>query len=97
LAAFCKTSKQADSLGTLLGFVLAGLGGAVAVTTTPLWRTPGLMGIIANLTPHAHALEGFYSLMAEKAGVVQILPQVGILLLIAAVFFTVAVRRFKFE
>jgi hypothetical protein len=35
--------------------------------------------------------------MAEKAGVVQILPQVGILLLIAAVFFTVAVRRFKFE
>ncbi len=29
--------------------------------------------------------------------VVQILPQVGILLLMAAVFFTVAVRRFKFE
>jgi ABC-2 type transport system permease protein len=97
LAAFCKTSKQADSLGTMVGFLLAGLGGAVAVTSAPLWRTPGVMGIIANLTPHAHALEGFYSLMAEKAGVVQILPQVGILLLMAAVFFTVAVRRFKFE
>ena len=97
LAGFCKTSKQADSLGTMASFVLGGLGGAVAVSPTPLWRTPGMMGVIANLTPHAHALQGFYSLMAEKAGVVQILPQVGILLLIAAVFFAVAVRRFKFE
>ena len=97
LAAFCKTSKQADGLGTMASFVLGGLGGAVAVTPNALWRTPGLMGMIANLTPHAHALEGFYSLMAEKAGIVQILQQVGILLLIAAVFFAVAVRRFKFE
>jgi ABC-2 type transport system permease protein len=97
LAALCKTSKQADSLGTMAGFVLGGLGGSIAMSPTPLWRTPGLMGIIANLTPHAHALEGFYSLMSEKAGVMQILPQVGILLLIAAVFFTIAVRRFKFE
>jgi hypothetical protein len=35
--------------------------------------------------------------MAEKQGLTQILPQVGILLLFAAVFFGVAVRRFKFE
>ena len=97
LAAFCKTSKQADSLATMLGFVLGGLGGSIAVSPTPLWRAGGLMGIIANLTPHAHALEGFYSLMAEEVGVVRILPQVGILLLIAAVFFSIAVRRFKFE
>lgn len=97
LASFCKTSKQADSLSTLLGFLLAGLGGAISVTSTPLWRTPGLMGTIAKLTPHAHALEGFYSLMAEEAGLGQILPQLGILLLMAAVFFVIAVRRYKFE
>jgi ABC-2 type transport system permease protein len=97
VASLCKTSKQADSLSTLLSFLLAGLGGSISVTSTPLWRTSGLMGTIANLTPHAHALEGFYSLMAEEAGVVQILPQVGILLLMAGVFFTLAVRRFKFE
>jgi ABC-2 type transport system permease protein len=97
LAAFCKTSKQADSLATMAAFILGGLGGGVAVGSTPLWRTSGPMGFIANLTPHAHALDGFYRVMAEKAGVVQILPQVGILLLIATVFFTIAVRRFKFE
>jgi len=97
VASFCKTSKQTDSLCTLLSFLLAGLGGSISVTSTPLWRTSGLMGAIANLTPHAHALEGFYSLMAEEASVVQILPQVGILLLMAAVFFIIAVRRLKFE
>jgi ABC-2 type transport system permease protein len=97
LASFCRTSKQADTLGTLAGFVLGGLGGAVAVTSTPLWRSPGVMGVISNLTPHAHALDGYYRLMAEKQGLAQVLPQVGILLLFAAVFFSVAVRRFKFE
>ena len=97
LASFCRTSKQADTLGTLAGFVLGGLGGAVAVTPDPLWRTPGVMGLISNLTPHAHALDGFYRLMAEKQSLTQVLPQVGILLLFAAVFFAVAVRRFKFE
>jgi ABC-2 type transport system permease protein len=97
LAGFCRTSKQADTLGTMAAFVLGGLGGSISIGSTPLWRTPGLMGALAKLTPHAHALEGFYSLMAEDAGLVHVLPQVGILLVIAAVFFSVAVRRFKFE
>ena len=97
LASFCRTPKQADSLGTLAAFVLAGLGGAVAVTPNPVWRSSGVMGVISNLTPHAHALDGFYRLMAEKQGLTHVLPQVGILLLFAAAFFSVAVRRFKFE
>lgn len=46
LASFCRTSKQADTLGTLAGFVLGGLGGAVAVTPDPLWRTPGVLSLI---------------------------------------------------
>ena len=35
--------------------------------------------------------------MAENATLTQVLPQVGILLAMAAVFFVIAARRFKFE
>jgi len=97
LAALCKNSKQADNLGTLLGFVLGGLGGTIAVSPTPIFRSPGFMGMLSKLTPQAHAVDGFYRLMAENASVVQVLPQVGILLLMSGGFFAVAVRRLRFE
>ena len=94
LAAFAKTSSQANMLGTLGGFVLGGLGGTFAV-----WRSqPGsLMDQLSLVTPHAHALRGFDTLLIEGGGVMDILPQAGILLGFAVVFFVVAMRRFRFE
>ena len=94
LAAFAKTSSQANMLGTLGGFVLGGLGGTFAV-----WRgLPGsLMDQLSLVTPHAHALRGFDTLLIEGGGVMDILPQAGILLGFAVVFFVVAMRRFRFE
>jgi ABC-2 type transport system permease protein len=97
LATLCKNSKQADNLGTLLGFVLGGLGGTIAASPTPIFRSPGFMGMLSKLTPQAHAVDGFYSLMAENASLAQVLPQVGILLLMSGAFFAVAVRRLRFE
>ena len=97
IAALVKSSKQADSLGVILAFVLAGLGGAMAVTTTPLSRSGGFMGAIASVIPHSHAVEGFYRLMAENAGFIQVLPQIGILLGMGVIFFGIALWRFKFE
>lgn len=35
---------------------------------------------MGDLTPPVHAIEGYYGLMAENATLVQILPEVGILL-----------------
>ena len=55
------------------------------------------MGTLANLTPHAHALEGYYSLMAEDATMLSVLPQMGIVLVFGAVFFLLAVWRFRYE
>jgi hypothetical protein len=95
--ALAKTAKQADSLSMVLGFVLAGIVGAVAINPGMMFfRAQGFMGILARLTPHAHAVERYYSLIAEKAGLVDILPQAGILLAMSALFVLIARWRFKF-
>ena len=63
----------------------------------PLTRAGGALGGIARLTPHAHAIEGYYSLMAENATLIQILPEIGILLGMGIVLFAIATWRFKFD
>jgi ABC-2 type transport system permease protein len=96
VAAFAKTSKQADNVGMILAFVFAGIGGAFP-TWPPMFRSEGLIGTLSKFTPHAHALEGYYSVMAENANLNQILPQLGILLVMGLVFFLIAIWRFRFE
>lgn len=97
VAALAKTTKQADNIGLILAFVLAGLGGAMAMSAQPLYRSGGFISILSNLTPHAHAVEGYYRLMAENATFIQVLPQMSILLGMGIVFFLIAVWRFKFD
>ena len=96
VAALAKSSKQADNLGMILAFVLAGIGGAFP-TWPPMFRAEGFISILSKFTPHAHALEGYYSVMAENASFVQILPQIGFLLAMGVVFTLIAVWRFRFE
>ena len=55
------------------------------------------MEIISKLTPHAHALSGYDALMINNKGLVDILPEAGILLAFALVFMLVASWRFRFE
>lgn len=93
LASLTNTGKQADSLGTLMGFVLAGLGGCLIFSVPPMYRWGGVMGTLSRLTPHAWAAEGYYKLTVEGASAMDILPQVGVLLLFALVFFLIASRR----
>jgi ABC-2 type transport system permease protein len=98
LGTVAKTSKQADSLGNVLGFVLAGVGGAIPVGPAAMFfRAGGLMGILARLTPHGNAVDAYNRVMAEGASLGQVLPQVGILLAMGIVFFGIAVSRFRFE
>jgi ABC-2 type transport system permease protein len=93
VAALAKTAKQADDIGVVMGIVLAGVGGAITLGPTQTTAVP----VLVDLTPHAYAVEGYYSLMAENATLGQILPEIGILLAMSVVFFLIAVRRFKFE
>jgi ABC-2 type transport system permease protein len=96
VAAFAKSAKQADNVGMILAFVMAGIGGAFPLWP-PVFRAEGFVGTLSKFTPHAHALEGYYSVMAENAGFTQILPQLAVLLVMGLVFTLIAIWRFKFE
>jgi hypothetical protein len=65
--------------------------------SAPITRSEGFMADLSRFTPHAHAIEGYYRLMAENGTFVDVLPQMGILLGMGVVFFLVAVWRFRFE
>jgi ABC-2 type transport system permease protein len=98
LAAVARTGKQADNLALLLGFVLAGIAGAIPVGTLRLaFRAEGLLGTLARLTPHGQALEGYFRIMADGAGVAEVLLPVAILLGMSVLFYAIAFWRFKFE
>jgi ABC-2 type transport system permease protein len=98
LASFVKTKKQAGNIGIVLGFALAGLGGCIMMgSPVPIYKSGGTIAIISRLVPHSHALMGYDMLINQNAGLVAILPQVGILLAYAVVFMLIATWRFKFE
>ena len=97
VAALSKTDRQADTTGTLLGFILAGLGGCFAFGAVPIYKGGGTMEQISKLIPHSHALRGYDALLIQGKGLVDVLPEVGFLLGFALVFLLVAAWRFKYE
>jgi ABC-2 type transport system permease protein len=93
LGALVHSSKQADQVGMVLGFVLMILGG----TTFPLFRSPGMMGIVSRMTPNAWGIEGLMGILGDNWGLAQVWPNILALFVFAAVFFAIAVRRFRYE
>ncbi len=97
VAALAKTASQASSIGLILAFVLAAMGGALPTAKEPLSRVDGFAGALARITPHAYAVEGYYRVMAENETFSQVLPEIGILLAFGIVFFAIANWRFRYE
>jgi ABC-2 type transport system permease protein len=61
----------------------------------PLDLFPESMRRLAHLTPHAWAVEGFAELVRHEATVVDILPQLGVLLGAATVILSLAAWRLR--
>jgi ABC-2 type transport system permease protein len=97
IAGVTKSAKQANTLGVILGLVLAAIGGCLPMAGITPYRAEGPIGFLSRLTPHAHALEGYYRLMLENGTLTTVLPQIGILLAFGIVFMLVATWRFKYE
>lgn len=97
LATLVKSKKQAGDMGTLLGFVLGFAGGAIPIAPLRMVRMEGVISILSRFIPHANAIEGYYKLTTENASLVDILPEIGILLGMIVIFLLIAVRRFKFQ
>lgn len=98
VAALAKSASQASSVSLILAFVLAALGGAMpGATKEPVTRAGGFIGSVSKLIPHSYAVEGYYRVMAENETFLQVLPQIGILVLFGVVFYLIAVWRFKYD
>ena len=88
--AILSNEQQAGAL-TPVGLALAALGGCMV----PLEVFSPTMQTIAHITPHAWAVEGFTELIRRDAGLVDVLPQVGVLLLFAVVLLALATTRLR--
>jgi ABC-2 type transport system permease protein len=93
VATFARTEGGVSGLASIIVLVLAALGGCMV----PPVFMPDFMTQLARLTPHGWALLGYQDVMVRGADVPAILSSFGALMGFAAVFFLVAVRRFRFE
>ncbi|MBC8099813.1 MAG: ABC transporter permease [Armatimonadetes bacterium] len=94
LATVVETEQQANGLTTLIALTLAPIGGAWWSLEAEF--IPDFMRQISYLSPIRYVMDGFRGAIFDNATVLDVLPQLGVLLAIAAVLFAVAVRRFKF-
>lgn len=92
-ASYIKTELQASSVITLVALACAGLGGA----WWPLSIVPDFMRVIGHLTPVAWAMDSFNVLIFNQATLIDILPNVAVLAVLAGVLFFIGVRSFKYE
>jgi ABC-2 type transport system permease protein len=93
-----RTGRQADTLGTLVAFVLPFISGIFPMGGfEPTYMAGGTIGTIGMLIPHMHAAEGYRLVMTGEGTPETVLVQVGILLLFSAIFFALASRRLRFD
>jgi ABC-2 type transport system permease protein len=93
LGTFVKSEGQASGLSVMAGMVMALLGGC----WYPLEMFPQVVQNIVKILPTTWAMRGLLDIVLRGQGLVSILPDAGILLVFAAVFFGIGVLRFKYE
>jgi ABC-2 type transport system permease protein len=93
LGTLVKTAAQANGLSIMLGMVMALMGGC----WYPLELFPQLVRNVVKILPTTWAMQGLLDLVVRGQRLVGILPEAGVLLGFAAVFFGIGILRFKYE
>jgi ABC-2 type transport system permease protein len=93
LGTLVKTESQAMGLSIMLGMVMALLGGC----WYPLELFPEVVRNIVKVLPTTWSMQGLLDILLRGGGVIAILPEAGVLLAFALVFFVIGVWRFKYE
>ena len=93
LGTFVKTEGQASGLSIMTGMVMALLGGC----WYPLEMFPQTVQSLVKVLPTTWAMRGLLDIVLRGQGLTTILPDAGILLGFAAVFFGIGIWRFKYE
>jgi len=93
IAALARTPAQSIGLSLMIILTSSMIGGVMV----PRFLMPDLMQKIGWLSPHTWALTAYQDVLMRGAGISAILPQAGVLLAFAAVFFAVGVWRFRWD
>lgn len=93
LGTFVKSSAQANGLSIMLGMVMALMGGC----WYPLELFPKVIQNAVKVLPTTWAMNGLLDLTLRSQGMVAILPEAGVLLGFATVFFVIGIWRFRYE
>lgn len=93
MGTFIKTEGQASGLSVMFGMVFALMGGC----WYPLELFPPVIQNVVKILPTTWAMQGMLDLVLRGGGLMDILPEAGILLGFAVIFFSVGVWRFRFE
>jgi ABC-2 type transport system permease protein len=93
IGVLAKSEDQVAMFSVIPTLAMAGLGGA----WMPLELTSKAFQFVGRLTPVAWSIEGFENLVVRGMGLNAVLLPAGILAAFGAVFFGLAVWRFKFE
>ncbi len=93
IATIIRTSGQGQGLALLMTMVLAPLGGA----WWPLSIVPEWMRTIGQISPIYWSQDAFTKMIFYGARLGDVLPSIGVLLLLSVVFFAFGVSRFRYE
>jgi ABC-2 type transport system permease protein len=93
LGTFIKTEGQASGLSVMFGMVFALLGGC----WYPLELFPPTVQKVVKILPTTWAMQGMLDLVLRGGGLMEILPEAGVLLGFAVIFFSIGVWRFRYE
>jgi ABC-2 type transport system permease protein len=93
LGTLVRSESQANGASMALGMSMALLGGC----WYPLELFPAAARTAAYLLPTAWAMQGLNNLLLRGAGLAGVLPQAGVLLGFAVIFFAVGLWRFRYD
>ncbi len=93
VAALVRTPEATGGLGALIAVMMAAIGGCFV----PVFVMPNFMQTLSKIVPHAWALQGYQDVLIRGYGIGKVMPEVGVLLIFAAVFFGFALWRFRFD
>ncbi|HET9913140.1 MAG TPA: ABC transporter permease [Anaerolineales bacterium] len=93
MGTFIKTEGQASGLSIMFGMVFAMMGGC----WYPLELFPPAIQNAVKVLPTTWAMQGMLDLLLRGGGLQEVLPEAGVLLGFAAVFFGLGAWRFRYE
>jgi ABC-2 type transport system permease protein len=93
LGTFVKTEGQASGLSIMFGMVFAMMGGC----WYPYELFPQAVQSAMKILPTTWAMQGLLDIVLRGRGLLAILPEAGVLLCFAAIFFAIGIWRFRYE